>query len=526
MPSESVVKLSFRELYVILVAGLGGLLYGVDIGVIAAALPYISDTVHMTLAQTSLVVAAVLAGSSISSVAAGVLADRIGRKGAVVTAAVMFVGSIIAIGMSHAYIPLLIGRLAQGMSGGIIAVVVPLYLAEELTAERRGRGTAIFQFSLTFGIVVAAVVGTYYTRHVEQLMVASIGQPAAALIAEDHAWRSMFFALLYPGGTFLLMSVFLRESRYWTKSQAQVAGSDRDHIQVVPSFSKEKETFVSRESPVGSDNAQRLRGNVNSLWQRKYVIPFSLACVVLACNQATGINSILSYAVLLFHEAGLSATRATQGDLLVKVVNCVFTLIAFTLIDRKGRKFLLVLGTSGIVLSLLSTGLLFRSIEGRSIDVKREVQAEIFAGSEIIQIDSVRRAIHLTDRDAYTLSVLYSYGGGEKIVSAGSSDPLTSIRVARTPDDPTTGSLAIVRAQLSPRPSPLFGAAVTGCLVLFIAFFAIGPGVVVWLTLSELMPTRIRSKGMGMALLLNQGVSTASAAAFLLVVGLMRTQPC
>ena len=140
--------------------------------------------------------------------------------------------------------------------------------------------------------------------------------------------------------------------------------------------------------------------------------------------------------------------------------------------------------------------------------------------------EMVRRAIHLTDRDAYTLSVLYSYGVGEKIVSVGSSDPLTSIRVARTPDDPTTGSLAIVRAQLSPRPSPLCGAAVTGCLVLFIAFFAIGPGVVVWLTLSELMPTRIRSKGMGMALLLNQGVSTASAAAFLLVVGLMRTQPC
>jgi len=216
MQPQPAVKFSFRELYVILMAGLGGLLYGVDIGVIAAALPYIADTVRMTVAQTSFVVAAVLAGSSISTLAGGFLADRIGRKGAIVTAAVMFVGSIVAIGMAHAYAPLLTGRFIQGMSGGIVAVVVPLYLAEELPAERRGRGTAIFQFSLTLGRAVAAFVGSFYTRHVEAIIRNSVGRPEVARMAEDHAWRSMFFALLYPGVAFLMVGVFLKESRYWT----------------------------------------------------------------------------------------------------------------------------------------------------------------------------------------------------------------------------------------------------------------------------------------------------------------------
>lgn len=519
MQPQPAIKLNFRELYVILMAGLGGLLYGVDIGVIAAALPYIADTVRMTVAQTSFVVAAVLAGSSISSLAGGFLADRIGRKGAILTAAVMFVSSILAIGTAHAYAPLLAGRFIQGMSGGIVAVVVPLYLAEELSAERRGRGTAIFQFSLTLGIAIAAFVGSFYTRHVEAIIRNSVGHTELARMAEDHAWRSMFFALLYPGVAFFIVGAFLKESRYWTALRLQStqqspasAGNQRGPSQ------KGGTPFLSQSSANADDSRLRTRTS-DSILQRKYVIPFLLACSVLACNQATGINSILSYAVLLFHEAGLSATQATQGDLAVKIVNCVFTLVAFALVDRKGRKFLLVLGTGGIVVSLFSAAMLFRSIESRSTNVKDEVQAAVRGGQLAVPVAAVRQAATIEgSTSSYTVSVSYTYGRGEKIVSVTNTDATAVIKIVPAPEDIPAASLIIIRARLTPTPPPFIGVSVLVSLSLFIACFAVGPGVVVWLTLSELMPTRIRSMGMGFALLLNQAVSTASAAAFLPVV--------
>ncbi|HET7346560.1 MAG TPA: MFS transporter, partial [Acidobacteriaceae bacterium] len=153
--------------YLLVLAGLGGLLYGADIGIIAAALLYLGKTIEVSLEQTSLIVAAVLGGSMISSLIAGVLADWIGRRRMMIVSGLLFVVSVGIIVTSQGFVSLFTGRLLQGMSGGVIAVVVPLYLAECLSANNRGRGTAIFQFFLTFGIAAAAFVGWYYTRQAE-----------------------------------------------------------------------------------------------------------------------------------------------------------------------------------------------------------------------------------------------------------------------------------------------------------------------------------------------------------------------
>src|SRR5579885_127298 len=137
------------------VAGLGGLLYGVDVGLIAGALPYLQDPSGFNAGQLSFIVAAVLLGSVISTLFAGLLADWMGRKWLMAVSGAMFVLSIPMIALSHAYGTLVLGRLLQGTSAGLIGVVVPLYLAECLSASSRGKGTGIFQWMLTFGFVVA-----------------------------------------------------------------------------------------------------------------------------------------------------------------------------------------------------------------------------------------------------------------------------------------------------------------------------------------------------------------------------------
>lgn len=97
--------------------------------------------------------------------------------------------------------------------------------------------------------------------------------------------------------------------------------------------------------------------------RRKYIIPFVIACVILGCNQATGINSILGYMTTILQQVGMAAETASQSGLWIKILNCVMTVVAVMLVDRKGRKFLLKFGTGGIIVSLLAASAVFYSFE-------------------------------------------------------------------------------------------------------------------------------------------------------------------
>src|SRR5436305_6404098 len=132
-------KKVFYNRFLLIVAGLGGLLYGVDVGIIGGALPYLEATSGLNAGQLSIIVAAVLLGSVISTLFAGLLSDWMGRRPLMVLSGLIFVVSIPMIALSHGYGPLFFGRLLQGASGGFIGVVVPLSLAECVAASRRGQ---------------------------------------------------------------------------------------------------------------------------------------------------------------------------------------------------------------------------------------------------------------------------------------------------------------------------------------------------------------------------------------------------
>ena len=500
--------------FLILIAGFGGLLYGIDVGIIAAALLYLSKTVSLTVAQTSIIVAAVLGGSMVSSLVAGVLADWFGRKKMMIVSGFLFIASVGLIVLSQGFTTLFLGRLLQGISGGVIAVVIPLYLAECLSAKNRGQGTAIFQLMLTVGIVVAATAGWFYTQQAERTIAAAAGDVTLIRAAQDHAWRGMFLAVIYPGLFFFLGTFFLTETPRWLFRKGRAGDAKAALLRLLPAQEadvqmREMEALALER---GSKAEQIIGG---SLLRRKYVIPFVLACVILACNQATGINSILGFLVIILRQAGMSASHATQGDVVVKLLNCVMTLVAVALVDKKGRRFLLRIGTGGIILSLLTGAMLFHAFESRRVDLRDKVQAAVHGETLTLPLSYIGESA--SDRPM-SLTVLYSYGGGDHVSTALSSDKEAVLKIV--PETKEAGSpIRIKHAFYGAVPTEQTGWLITICLGLFISFYAIGPGVVVWLTLSELMPTRIRSTGMGIALLLNQGVSTLIAATFLPIVG-------
>ena len=506
--------------FLVFVAGLGGLLYGIDVGIIAAALLYLNKTINLTVEQTSIIVAAVLGGGMFSSLVAGVLADWLGRKKMMIISGLLFVLSVGLIVVSQGFVPLFLGRLLQGISGGVIAVVVPLYLAECLGANNRGRGTAVFQFMLTFGIVIAATVGWFYTRQAEAAITAAAGNQDLILAAANHAWRGMFLAIVYPGLVFFLGSFFLSETPRWLFRH----GKEEQALAALRRSSPEDEAQLQmREMRSLAAETQRKTDahSTGSLVQRKYVVPFVLACIVLACNQTTGINSILGFLVIILKQAGMSASHATSGDVAVKVLQCIMTIVGVALVDKKGRRFLLKLGTGGIIIALLAGAFVFHAFEAQRVDVKEKVHAAVQSNALDLPLAATTSGATLAPTATggpSTLTVLYSYGDGDRLatVLSGDHDPVLRIHPEAAK---ANAPLQIKRALYGRVPTEQTGWMVTACLCLFIAAYALGPGVVVWLMLSELMPTRIRSTGMGIALLLNQGVSTLIAAVFLPVVG-------
>ncbi len=543
VPSSLDSKKVFYNRFLLIVAGLGGLLYGVDVGIIAGALPYLEATSGLNGGQLSIVVAAVLLGSVISTLFAGLLADWMGRRALMALSGVMFVVSIPTIALAHGYGPLVFGRLLQGVSAGLIGVVVPLYLAECLTATDRGKGTGIFQWLLTAGLVIAALVGAYFSFRVDQ--VAKLGDAGKLFAFKDTAWRGIFWVSLPPGLLFVIGSFMVAESPRWLLRRGK---NEAAHAALLRSRTAEQADLEVREmqDTVAAEKKQTTGSSraKESLLRRKYVIPFILACIILACNQATGINSIIAYNTNILLQGGLSDFAAHWGYVAFNIINFLVTFGGVVLVDRKGRKFLLAVGTAGIIVSLACTGVLFLRGERMRIDAKSEIQAMVPGDQRLSLLFDNALAASLTKGSSgpgkpSSLVVIYSYGDFRAASQAVRSDdpsakPIEIARDGCVPankvvaffsnpfgnlDAARTAPLKIENALISPIPSSSNGWIVAITLFVFMAFYAVGPGVCVWLALSELMPTRIRSNGMSIALLLNQAVSTTIAAVFLPTVG-------
>lgn len=390
----------FPVRYLLAIAGLGGLLYGVDFGVIAAAEPYLKAMGVYSDAQISHVVGAVLLGGLFSSITAGWLCDFFGRKRMIVAAAAMFLVAIPVVSLSlSSYPALYAGRVLQGMSAGYMAVVMPMYLTETLPPEIRGRGTGVFQFCLALGLVVAAGAGCLVASWYGASDTADAGGRAAA-------WGANFWWTMLPVAVLFLGGLRLPESPVWLSRGSR---------------------FVVRDSC----DAQTSHEPRTSLLRRRYVLPFLLACLVLTFNKTTGMSSFTSYLVTILHSAGFEGIFANWGQLAVKLTNMLVTIAAAALVDRRGRTWLLKVGTGGMTLGLAAIGCVFLAIE------RFGVEANNFTG----------------------LVTLFAF-------------------------------------------------------FFMQVFYALGPGLCVWLVLSELMPTRIRANGMAIALFMNQLVAWGLASWF------------
>jgi sugar porter (SP) family MFS transporter len=311
-----------------LIAGLGGILYGFDMGIIAAALIFVRSTFSLSTRMEEVVVSVVLIGSMVGAATGGPLADRSGRRRILFWGGVLFIlGSVLA-PLSPNVATLIVARALLGLAIGFTSVTAPVYVSELAPPESRGTLIGLYQFALTLGIALADLVGYW--------------------LATDHAWRTMFAVGAIPAFFFLLLVLTLPESPRWLLGH----GRAEEAKTVLRSYADEAGAAM-----LLAEIRARLLVTAEKSWSALWTPTVRKALLVAVgftvLQQVTGINTIVYYGPRIFVLAGISSDKsAIFATLLVAVVNVLATIIALVLVDRVGRKPLLYWGVGGMTLSL------------------------------------------------------------------------------------------------------------------------------------------------------------------------------
>ncbi|PWG80047.1 sugar porter family MFS transporter [Pararcticibacter amylolyticus] len=325
-----------------LIAALGGFLFGFETAVISGAEKTIQGLWSLNSFWQGFTVAASLIGTVIGSVAAGVPAQRFGRKKVLMLIAVMYLLSAIGCAVASEWLLFVVFRIVGGLAVGASSVVGPMYISEVSPAHLRGRLAGSFQLMIVGGIFIA-----YLTN----FLFAGMG---------EESWRWMLGIMVIPALIFVILLRFIPESPRWLVLNNRAAEAERI-------FAKTGES--NAVELVRQEQERQGHGLKESLFNGKYNKPILYAVILAMFNQLSGINAILYYAPRIFELAGFEKSEAYLQPVYIGAANLLFTLLAMTVIDRFGRKKLLLTGCIGMIVFLGLTANAFGSDGGANSNV-------------------------------------------------------------------------------------------------------------------------------------------------------------
>jgi sugar porter (SP) family MFS transporter len=319
------------------IAGLGGILYGYDMGIIAAAVLYVRSAFALSTRMEEAVVGVVLLGAMMGAVIGGTMADRLGRRVVLISGGILFiVGSILAPFAPDVW-TLIAARILLGLAIGFTSVTAPVYVSELAPPQSRGMLIGLYQFALTAGIALADLVGYW--------------------LAGWHAWRLMFGLGILPASLFLVLVLTVPESPRWLMAQ----GRSEEAEMVLRTCTDEAGTMALVREIRQSLKTQTER-RWRALWQPGVRRALFTAVGFTVLQQVTGINTVFYYGPQIFLLAGIATDKnAIFSTLVLALLNVLATVIALPLVDRVGRKPLLYWGVTGMMLSLFLLSFAFHN---------------------------------------------------------------------------------------------------------------------------------------------------------------------
>jgi len=336
-PAGTPAKGSQGYVYLIsLVAAVGGLLFGFDIAVIAGAIPFITRHYSLTPGQLGVAVSAVALGCMLGASVAGFISDRIGRKKVLIMAAALFVLSSIWTAIPGALIYFIVARLLSGVAIGFASPVSPVYIAEVAPARIRGRLVTLNQLAITFGMLAAYAIGW---------LLASQG---TAEWRDMYAWRCMFASGVLPSVLFLAALFLVPESPRWLAKRG-LAEEARAILTRVDGEEHARQEMVEIQEAIRHEEA-----SLGQLFRKPFVMPMIIGLLIMIFSQACGLQAVTQYCPKLLLDLGFkSESSAMLGMVMVGVVLFGSTILTMFVIDKLGRRILLMLSSIGVIVSLL-----------------------------------------------------------------------------------------------------------------------------------------------------------------------------
>ena len=324
---------------VCLVAALGGLLFGYDTAVIAGAIGFLQAHFHLDPAMKGWAASSALLGCVLGVSFAGILSDRAGRKKMLLFSACLFLGSAVGTALAGSFAHFVLARILGGVGIGIASMASPMYIAEITPARIRGRMVSANQFAIISGMLVIYFVNYFIARHGDEAWNAATG------------WRWMFASGAIPSVLFLVLLLWVPESPRWLVEQG-LKERARGILSRIGG-----ESFADTELSSIEEIVLREKHMPSGLLAPgvKPVLLIGVALAVL--QQVTGINVFLYYAPEIFKRLGSGVNAALLQTIIVGAVNMLFTVIAIQTVDAIGRKPLMIVGASGMGVSLLAMGL-------------------------------------------------------------------------------------------------------------------------------------------------------------------------
>ncbi|MEE4192784.1 MAG: sugar porter family MFS transporter [Halieaceae bacterium] len=451
-----------------LIVALGGFLMGFDASVISGVVKFIEQEFSLSKIQLGWSVASLSLVATLAMLVAGPVSDRYGRKPVLQVAATLFAISAVWSALAGSYAELVTARMIGGLGVGAALIIAPMYIAELAPPAQRGRMVSLNQLNIVIGISVA-----FFSNY----LILRLGQMdsawALAWKFAEYNWRWMLGVEALPALLYFLCLLQIPESPRWLVMK----GRDDEAVAIMRRVSgpdaAAAELAMVRES-VRADALGKPRGEpLTALFERPLRLVLAIGLSVAVLQQITGINAVFFYAPMIFEQSGIGTDAAFMQAVLVGVTNLVFTLLAMTLIDRLGRRPLLLFGVAGIAACMFLLSWSFST-------ATYQLPADAIAGTL------------LTEKLSPLLGMTF-YSDVEFRAALGQVLEPSQFKALET---------ELTAAAIRINPSLIL----VGILG-FVASFAISLGPVMWVLFSELFPNRIRGLAISFVGFVNSGVS-------------------
>ncbi len=448
---------------------MGGFLMGFDASVISGVVKFIEPEFQLTKLQLGWAVSSLTLTATLAMMLAGPLSTAYGRKTILKYAAVLYAISAIASAFAPTFTILVAARMIGGFGVGASLIIAPMYIAEVSPPNLRGRMVSFNQLNIVIGISVA-----FFTNYLILKLGQSDSSWVQALRIDDNNWRWMLGletlpAVLYFGFLFLVPM-----SPRWLIMKDRVDEAFKVMLKVSSEEQAKKDIVAIRATISGETKKKKVP--LSQLFKPSLRLVLTIGIVVAVLQQITGINSVFFYAPMIFEQSGIGTDASFSQAILVGLTNLVFTILAIMFIDRFGRKILLVIGISGVVVSMF---LLSWGFHSATYTLTPESIKTLPENIEASKIESMVGKTYHSDI-AFKHAISEALGADEaKIYESHLITASTSMN-----------ALLI-----------LFG------IIGFVASFAISLGPVMWVLFSEIFPNWIRGLAISFVGLINSGVS-------------------